>query len=343
MQDLIRFCLAIVIVIYHYPHFLIIKPLGEWPDGLLPIFYSNLRLIFEYGYQAVPIFFFFSGFILSTIYGSKNNTASTLVFVKKRLVRIYPLHLATLLATVTLVAVYNLKGLESFISFNDNYYSFIANLLMIHHLGLIEDISFNVPAWSISVEMLCYLIYGFFIINRNKPLCTLFLLVTVGIVIIQFKTNATMGNIGSGLTYFFVGVITAIYTRPKKERIKLSAIIFSVALALSLQAGVGPGLQKVIWLLVMLPAGVALISSIDHCFLPNRPFEFLGKLSFSVYMWHFPVQILFYCILGTHVREFSVEGALFFSYIAATLMISILSVVFLEPGLDRKAKDLFKL
>lgn len=118
-------------------------------------------------YLAVDFFFILSGFVLSLAYSNKCTEQDFLkTFGIDRIARLYPLHLATLLALVPINILFyvtsNGQLLENNWSYGDGrVYTFILNLLMIQSVGLNTQGAWNAPAWSISVEMVVNLVMAF--------------------------------------------------------------------------------------------------------------------------------------------------------------------------------------
>jgi peptidoglycan/LPS O-acetylase OafA/YrhL len=121
------------------------------------------------GYLAVDLFFMLSGFVISHVYhgvfSRRVSGQNYRDFLKARLARIYPLHLTVLLAFVATVvagraAVYARGG--SFGPFplvgERSVGAFFANLLMLQGIWA-HQLSWNDPAWSISLEFLAYLLF----------------------------------------------------------------------------------------------------------------------------------------------------------------------------------------
>ncbi|MEO0715074.1 MAG: acyltransferase [Pseudomonadota bacterium] len=94
-------------------------------------------------YVAVDFFLILSGFILTHAYFRKGEV-SFVDFVLTRAARLYPLHLVTLLVSGLLVLIAGKYFDRS---------DFVLHLLMIHNIGFGPDgFAFNAPSWSISVE-----------------------------------------------------------------------------------------------------------------------------------------------------------------------------------------------
>lgn len=100
----------------------------------------------------VEFFFVISGFTFYYNYAGKveiyaNNLAD---FMYQRIARLYPVFLASLVATAILTVLSRFAGMD--ISFGAHaVVNFLLNLACIHYVGLTPPVhSFNVPAWFIS-------------------------------------------------------------------------------------------------------------------------------------------------------------------------------------------------
>lgn len=114
----------------------------------------------------VDFFFVLSGFVVSYSYQSIGTGKELLRFYKKRFLRLYPLHLLLLLIYVVA------ELLRSNHNPNNNVTTFFSNLFLLNSVKLphVNDVSWNHPSWSISAEMIAYLVFGgvALYINRAK-------------------------------------------------------------------------------------------------------------------------------------------------------------------------------
>jgi peptidoglycan/LPS O-acetylase OafA/YrhL len=148
---------ALWVVLFHYCwHFPAIHP-----DRYTGAVYK--------GYLAVDLFFMLSGFVISHVYHrvfARQVTGEHYRdFLKARVARIYPLHLIVLLLfAVTAIgeraAVYVHGGSFGPIPLvgERSLGGFLANLLMLQGVWA-RELSWNDPAWSISLEFLAYLLF----------------------------------------------------------------------------------------------------------------------------------------------------------------------------------------
>jgi peptidoglycan/LPS O-acetylase OafA/YrhL len=340
MQDILRFILALAVLLFHLKHFAERTALTSTPDTFEPPLSWLLEPVYAYGYHAVTVFFFLSGFML----------ASTLVtdhafnpkrFMAKRLARIYPAHFLSLLYMATLsLGISSMTEFSLFITYNDDIPNFLASLFLLNGLGIMRDVSFNLPSWSLSVELLCYVTFALVVETYRQNLGKVFALFMIaGGIVSSSGLGPNVGNVGNGLTFFFGGACFAILFLKRPlflSKASLLTAIITAALSLyslALSLDVNLGLQKLIWVLVTFPLGITAIHYIDLTiekhFNSNRPFSYLGLMSFSIYIWHFPVQAtMFYIIvgLGYATDTWFNDELLLAIYIGLTLVVSHISL-----------------
>jgi peptidoglycan/LPS O-acetylase OafA/YrhL len=145
--DFFRIIASVGIVIYHYR--LYIQTVNLSHSETL----NSLRL-------CVDFFFVISGFVISYVYipQIKGGRFAFRRFVRKRLARLVPLHLLTLLFYVVLgTAVY--FGMQARSTGRFDWSCLLPNLLLIHSFGVCKAVSFNTVSWSISAEMVMYVCF----------------------------------------------------------------------------------------------------------------------------------------------------------------------------------------
>jgi peptidoglycan/LPS O-acetylase OafA/YrhL len=130
-----------------------------WPHldvGFVPVAVTK-------GYLGVEVFFVLSGFILSHVYlqPAGDGRFSYRGFLWARIARVYPLHLVTLLAMVSLGVAATFAGVAVDASLTD-WRALPAHLTMTHAWGLAPLSAFNHPSWSISAEWFAYLAFPLF-------------------------------------------------------------------------------------------------------------------------------------------------------------------------------------
>lgn len=149
--DGIRGVLALLVVLYHFP--------GET--------FLHGTLYFQTANAIVDLFFVFSGFVIVAAYEKPLAEGYGFRrFLIERFGRIYPIYLTMLLVFVAteaamapFMASYGLSGREPFTG--DNSLPAIAtNLLLIQGFGVHDGLTWNYPAWCLSVECGAYLFFA---------------------------------------------------------------------------------------------------------------------------------------------------------------------------------------
>lgn len=140
----VRIIAALWVIAYHYQPQIY---------GILPEL-GFLAPITGTGYLAVDLFFVLSGFIICYQYLGRFSIPTRRdygSFLVKRLARIYPAHLAVLLALAVMVVTSKLIGVK--VSNPDSYSvgGFFIDLFLVRPwVG--DSQGWNIPAWSLSAE-----------------------------------------------------------------------------------------------------------------------------------------------------------------------------------------------
>jgi peptidoglycan/LPS O-acetylase OafA/YrhL len=257
------------------------------------------------GYLGVELFFVLSGFILSHVYlaqaGEKRFSYGR--FLWARVARVYPLHIATLLAVGLLAGAAVVVGM----SVDGNVLSWSslpANLLMVHAWGLAPVAGWNHPSWSISAEWFAYLCFPAFAFVfwrlRDKPVVAVLgaaaFLATLYFVFEQWAGfSLTEATIRWGalriVPCFALGC--ALYLMYRKAPLKAPALCAGAFLVLMLGSA-WLGLWDAITVLMAggLILSLASLPNERAGWLVSKPAVYLGEISYSVYMVCVPWKLL---------------------------------------------------
>jgi peptidoglycan/LPS O-acetylase OafA/YrhL len=150
---------AIWVILYHYD--------GVFLPSLNVEAYSKL---IAKGYLAVDLFFLLSGFVLTHVYCEwfgQIDQPKYASFIRARIARLYPLHVFVLmLFVVVFMAMHAIQyaiggGFDAMPLLGArSVLALLANLFMLQGLKA-SVLSWNYPAWSISVEFLAYFAFPF--------------------------------------------------------------------------------------------------------------------------------------------------------------------------------------
>lgn len=318
----IRGIFAIYVMFYH------INPMGWSSD-----FIRN-------GYLAVDLFFVLSGFIMCYVYKekfiSKVGENNYMKFLYNRFTRVYPLYFFA----VSMVFIFFTNKTDQARSF----YTYVCNIIFAQSVtgnGIIE------PAWSLSTEVIAYLLFPFILYLSFKYKQVYTALVYASLCALCFiSVKSAKIDIFTGplaivrcLSEYVIGVLSfRFYEFIKLKGISTSfltdALSVTAIFILSLK---GLDIVAVI-LFAFLIASLASSKSITSIFLSSSIIYYSGLLSYSIYIWHG----VFSRNLSWQVRQLS-EGAgisHLWMAIVLTLIASVITYHLLEKPLHYFLKKL---
>jgi len=265
--------------------------------------------IIRHGYLGVDGFFILSGFILAQVHPELGSNIKrtpmftrvdpfkpkgALIFWGKRLARIYPVHLATLLLFAAVLLTGRVSGMMPRDPAHFGGSAFVQNLFLVQGWGLAGQGAWDYPSWSVSTEWAGYLVFPFlwYAISYFEwyvglqfviaGFCALGLIITRN----HFNLNLTFAD---GLIRFFPEFImgmsmvrfvanVADYQNPRRAFLLggLAAILLGAALGFDLLTVTG------LWFVLF-----ALVMQADAHLPPVLPVRFLrrlGLLSYAFYM-----------------------------------------------------------
>lgn len=349
--DVIRGLAALTVVVWHWQHFL----LGGSGDTAFrqmgQPFYAQLSVFYHWGWLAVDFFFSLSGFVFFWLYGQavaarKVNGWS---FFMARFSRLYPLHFLTFAFVLLAQFWFRSKEGSFFIyTFNDGYHALL-NLFMASGWGLEKGPSYNGPFWSVSVEVLLY--FMFFVLCRwrlGRPLALL-LLTVAGLGVLE-----VLPALGRGMISFFAGGLAFAVYNAVRRSLQAQRLAWGVV-ALALMAWVAvlvdfhngrlsdglaglaqsfaparlQGMLPELLVKIKVQGIAALLFPVTIIALAlietwrgtlGRRVSFIGHLSYSSYLLHFPLQLCF--VIGA--GALGIERGFFYSRISFLLFVGVL-------------------
>jgi peptidoglycan/LPS O-acetylase OafA/YrhL len=295
--DSLRALAAIGVVGWHYASHFGAAPL----PSLMAPFYHHGELL-------VDFFFVLSGFVLARAYWNDQRSATFANNVRERIARMYPLHFATLCAVAVMqwILVNRLSSPPFVYVFNDTY-DFVLNLLLLNRTGLESGFSFNGPSWSISTEFVVNILFlAAIALPRRIARAGLFGLFAVSLAVIL--QNGVIGDamfgIRNDIFRTIVGFVCgiALYNVNSRwlSRISLErgvadglAIVAVSGFLYYCAKGELAGLRDLAIVVIFFPALIigAIHGRLVKWFLTLRPLVYLGTISYSIYLVHFPLQL----------------------------------------------------
>lgn len=347
----LRFIAAFWVLVYHFKDHL---GLGMGQFGLVAD-----------GYLGVDLFFTLSGFILAHVYLSQfeGGRFGYGGFLKNRIARVYPMHLAALAAMIGLFVVAGVMGAGVGSPDAFKWSDLPAHLFMVHAWGATQAVGWNFPSWSISAEWAAYLLF---------PLVAAFVLkaqrwsgfVAAGALALCVVSFLGLSNLHQVLPW--VGNDFSQMTAQIGALRILPSFLLGVALYAFGRAHAAP--KAWAWPIVMASAGwvlavttlglweglvwfglagllYGLAETSRHGVdapMSGRVFVFLGAASYALYMIHLPIDIVWFHALERFGVTETSDLALRVGAVVGVFLVSIVASVFAYLWIEEPARKFIR-
>ena len=339
--ELLRFISALAILIWHYQHFAMLPNTHSFEPQQQP-FYNYLSFFYLNGAKAVYLFWALSGYIFFYNYYKEIKTykVTTYAFFIDRFSRLYPLHLVTLLALLFLQFSFFSNQQEYFIYQNNDVYHFILNLFFMNYWGFEKGYSFNGPVWSVSAEVLIYFIFFFTTLKlsiRHNVLAIFGILTAM--YLLELKALFMCA-----FFFYLGGILNRVIETNKRFNIFILLLIAFLLYSLELSS------EQFIFFLLDYPnlfrdgffclLLLIVFLKIGYILKPIGSFiSGLGNLTYSMYLCHFPIQLLIVLFFLKQKIDIPYKYSwLFLFFIIFTILISF----FVYKILEKPAKEFLR-
>ena len=313
------------------------------------IFYHLDISLVSGGYIGVDIFFVISGFVItSQIYRQySNNNFSVLDFYYRRVKRILPA-IYFLLIYCSIFSVFTLypSDYKKFFSAAKQVVLFIPNIYFSRNTDYFEPANDTSPllhTWSLGVEEQLYLLYPIFLVSLlkrgvNKQLVVNFFFIFItsflfNCYLTKYHPNQAFYMLYARAWEFLIGGMLAFGVIPKfQNRFLITSMAFMgvVLIFFSIlfldKHSIFPGINA---LYPCLGTGLIIYScskeNLISRALSTKFLNFTGLISYSLYLWHWPI-IIFYKLLSGY--EITLGSA--FLLLSATYLIAYISWRYIE-------------
>lgn len=294
------------------------------------------------GYLGVDMFFVISGYLITGIIyrGIVGGHFSIRDFYDRRIRRIIPLvTFISLVALTTGVFVMLPDALENLAQSVVATSVFSNNILQAittrNYWDVVNEYKPLMHTWSLAIEEQYYILYPFlFILLKRRarfllPILIVLTIVSIALFLMPFDHHVKFYYLPFRFFELSVGGIIAILLGRKVISYKLTAIPI-LLIILVFYANLGSVSNELLILLTVVLSGLILISNntanpISKFILQNRVFVFIGRISFSLYMWH---QLLF--AFGRYFVFEELDLNATFILTGLTLILSTASYYFIE-------------
>lgn len=262
----------------------------------------------HHGYRFVDFFFVLSGFVIAHAYRERLQSGwqQTRAFLVRRVGRLWPLHVSLLLAFILFelgVLVAGRLGLslghEAFTDRN-TVGALAGNLVLVQGLGVFDQLTWNTPSWSISVEAFAYVLFAALcaVLSTRRLLATAGIVLLGSLAILLWVAPAGMGStFDFGVFRCLYGFMAGVVVRSVWERytprfgttgeIVIVVTILVVVAWLptsSVAVLVTPLFALAVWIFASEHGGIS------RALLTRGP-QALGAWSYSIYMVHLLIAV----------------------------------------------------
>ncbi|RBN49496.1 acyltransferase family protein [Flavobacterium psychrolimnae] len=272
---------------------------------------------FTGGFMGVDVFFVISGFLMSKIIleGFTKENFSLKIFYEKRVQRLMPALLVLLLFVILLSNIFffasdsRLNSKYSFLSL-----FFISNVyywLYINYFDLSSQANILLHTWSLSVEWQFYILYPLVLLLLKKTYKSVrrkFLLIYFGILLASFILTLLITKEHNNFSFYMFptrawemmfGGLAFLYSdflkKSMSDILKKTLVIICFTVLMFCNPLIN---ESFIW-----PSAYTLIPVITTFFIlgldikfllfQNKIIQFIGNISYSLYLWHWPIYIIF--------------------------------------------------
>lgn len=339
-MDGLRGIFAVLVIAHHH---------NAFKDSII---YNNFFVINASLF--VDFFFVLSGFVIAFNYVDRiQSTGDFLTFLKKRFIRLYPL----LFYTEVVFVAANLLGEHS--SFKNvggmglSYYLY-TSLDALTFMGSSTVfggwISNNYPSWSISAEMISYVVFGLVVLALPRFKYVAFAVIGVLSAAFIYSRGEYLlaydyGYV-RGLLCFSLGIFTNRWLREKSYHLSAFEIPFLLFLIAAMYFVHHWELN--LWKLVfpfIFSVGIVIFASSEGIvtqMLNSKPFQYLGKISYSIYLNHAIVLIFVNIILFRLLKSPETEPMFAISLLTSitlTIVYSHFTYEFVEKRVGKFLRD----
>jgi peptidoglycan/LPS O-acetylase OafA/YrhL len=315
---------------------------------------APIGAVLDKGYLAVDFFFLLSGFVIWMSWSERlraGGFAAVPEFLKRRIARIWPLHLFMLGFGLFLAFALFATGRDTP---QFPFAELPLHVLLLQNWGFTSALSWNDPAWSISCELAAYLLFPLLVLAidwRRVPTPAVLATITALLVLLHMafalRGETTLGldiprlGLIRCILEFACGTAIAALWMRWRETWHLPAIACTAA-ALVLLAG---------WIAGPLPETLAVPAAFAALLLalaltagkPGNPLEgralhYLGEISYATYLGHFLLWFAFKLMLVSDAH--AVAPPLIALYLALVLASSAALYHWVERPAQRRLNAL---
>lgn len=329
------------------------------------IFDSDAVNSVNHGYLAVDFFFMLSGYVMGYAYDDRWGAMSFGSFIRRRLVRLHPM---VVIGSIIGAVCFYFGASELFplikgTSAGMLIFSAALGALLIPSVksmdvrGWGETYPLNGPAWSLLFEYIANIAYALWI--RRFGLRTLGVLSAVFAVLLAYVIVGSEGgtvsfgwlftgeHVWKGMVRLMFPFLTGLFlfrlgkTITMRHAMVLSSLALIVTFAMP---RIGPeampwvnGLYECFVIIILLPVVVLVgAGSRPVTRLGERTCDFLGELSYPLYLVHYPLHYVLFAWLSEHKPTWTVKMQVSVGVYLASIALAYVVMRFVDTPIRRR-------
>ncbi len=271
-------------------------------------FITSLLLVLFNGGAAVTIFFVLSGYVLGLSLDKRPlKTAGVFSFYVRRIFRIYPAYLVSLLTIISSIYFFHtyIKFPNSSVWFNWWYMGELSLSNAANNLAMLET-NLNPVAWTLRVELVMSFLFPFaYLINRKIGVKANLLVLTLMIIVSAFYS----GNIYLRFGFvFYLGlllpiIVEKLHSTATKTKynillaVSIFMLLYSRRIFVNHDVFYAILVEGICSFLIIATVTDSKINNFLSCILDLEIVRKLGQVSYSFYVYHFIILYwLAYCL-----------------------------------------------
>lgn len=250
------------------------------------------------GAPMLELFFLISGFVISLVFAEMAQTSrGAAAFIVRVLGRLWPIHVVMLLALIVLALARSVFAEHGGFSDQMTLEALGAQLLLIQTwVGL--GLSWNYPAWTLSAELVAYLLFALLMLitrSRAGQIAGASAIVMLAAIIflgeLAPRDHYNVISVARAVTGFFIGFLLRELWERARLRSAWAATPLEIAAVIGVVWAMSARLDGAAYLLNYAIFGFTVLVFANDRGLVSRlmtwpPLQWLGKVSFSIYMVH---------------------------------------------------------
>jgi peptidoglycan/LPS O-acetylase OafA/YrhL len=291
---------------------------GRITRGILGIFY---------GHGAVISFFILSGLVLGQSLRRCQRGIDYLIFYIRRLLRIYPALITSLILSSLLLVVFNFWKFPSQAAtpYYENFYEFSFSFSRFFQNLFLVNFDLNNVTWTLWVEIIGSLFLPIFHLLSRKPIHRFLLMLCLFALQAGVIQNAFNGAV-QYFWIFYLGYLIPLYPKKMWEYLKEKKLLIFLLMVAVAICWFTPHFGHHVSLYA--PSACFFIATVFQLpkeqffsFLDNNLVKFYGRISYSFYVMHF---IVLYFVTGFIFEMFhfnflighSIEMSIFLTFLS---------------------------